>query len=137
MNDYEAWRSLTHERVHHADKLSSSLAERLRGAALCTFDEYLAAQDVLARCRAHLHELFSEHDVLVTPSVTGEAPEGLTNTGDSSYNRIWTSFHTPSINLPVFQGSRGLPMGLQVIGPFREDPRLLGHSEWIYQALTA
>ena len=109
----------------------------MREAALCTFDAYLAAQTVIFSCRALLDEVFADYDVLLTPSVTGEAPKGLTNTGDSSYIRIWTAFHTPTVNLPVFRGESGLPMGLQVIGPIREDQRTLGFAEWIYRALTA
>ena len=137
MNLYESWRALSHERLHHEHQLSSTLSARMREAALCTFDAYLAAQTVIFSCRALLDEVFADYDVLLTPSVTGEAPKGLTNTGDSSYIRIWTAFHTPTVNLPVFRGESGLPMGLQVIGPFREDQRTLGFAEWIYRALTA
>lgn len=137
MNDYEAWRALSHERLVHADKLSSTLSARLKEAALCTFDAYREAQAVISGCRALLDGFFAKYDVLLTPSVPAEAPEGLTNTGDSTFIRIWTAFHTPTINLPVFQGEKGLPMGLQVIGPVGDDQRALACAEWIYRALTA
>jgi len=137
INLYESWRALSHERLRHEHQLSPTLSARLREAASCTFDAYREAQSVISRCRALLDELFAQHDVLLTPSVTGEAPKGLTNTGDSSYIRIWTAFHTPTVNLPVFRGASGLPMGLQVIGPFREDQRTLGCAEWINRTLTA
>lgn len=136
MNDYEAWRALSHERVFHADQLSTTLSARLKEAALCTYEDYRQARAVIARCRAHLDEIFAEYDVLITPSVPAEAPEGLVNTGDSTFIRIWTAFHAPTLSLPVFQGERGLPMGLQVIGPIREDRRMLACAEWIYRALT-
>jgi Asp-tRNA(Asn)/Glu-tRNA(Gln) amidotransferase A subunit family amidase len=136
VNDYEAWRALSHERLHHPDKLSSTLSARLAEAKRCTYEEYRRSQDVIADCRSRLQAMFVEYDVLVTPSVPGEAPQGLANTGDSSYNRIWTAFHTPSITLPVFHGKHGLPMGLQVIGPYREDAQTLSWAHWIHQTLT-
>jgi amidase len=120
MNDYEAWRALSYERLQHEHQLSPTLSAKLRRAALCTFDEYLEAQNDIFRCRALLTEIFAEYDVLLTPSASGEAPEGLTNiTADSNFasrsDRIWTALHTPTVSLPVFRGETGLPMGLQVL----------------------
>jgi Asp-tRNA(Asn)/Glu-tRNA(Gln) amidotransferase A subunit family amidase len=81
--------------------------------------------------------MFAECDVLITPSVPAEAPAGLENTGDSTFICIWTAFHTPAVNLPVFKGEKNLPLGLQVIGPVGGDQRALACSEWIFRALTA
>jgi Asp-tRNA(Asn)/Glu-tRNA(Gln) amidotransferase A subunit family amidase len=136
MNDYEAFRALTDERLRHWDLLSTSLQERLTNAAQCTYDEYVKARDVIRRCRALLADLFREHDALLTPSAPGIAPKGLTNTGDSNFIRIWTSFHTPTLNLPVFRGEHDLPMGLQVIGPIGEDIATLCIAEWLQRALS-
>jgi Asp-tRNA(Asn)/Glu-tRNA(Gln) amidotransferase A subunit family amidase len=136
MNDYEAWRALSHERLCHAHRLSTSMLARLRDGALCTFDAYRDAQYVIHQCRVHLEKIFSEYYVLVTPSAPDEAPAGLSNTGDSTFIRIWTAFHTPTINLPLFRGEKGLPMGLQVIGPIGDDQRMLAHAEWIYRELN-
>jgi len=137
MNDYEAWRALSHERLRHGHQLSSTLSARLKEAASCTFDAYREAQAVISRCRSLLEEIFAHFDVLLTPSVPDEAPAGLANTGDSTFIRIWTAFHTPTVNLPVFWGAKNLPMGLQVIGPIGDDSRTLACAEWIYRALTA
>ncbi|HEX2824985.1 MAG TPA: amidase [Burkholderiales bacterium] len=136
INDYEAFRSLTYERIHHFDKLSSSMQARLEGAVACTYEQYRHAQDIVLKCRALLDEMFTRYDVLITPSSVGEPPVGVHNLGDSSYIRIWTTFHTPTLNLPIFRGDTGLPMGLQVIGPIREDRRTLGYAAWIHRALT-
>ena len=136
MNDYEAFRALTDERLRHWDLLSTTVQERLTTAARCTYDEYVKAREVIRRCRALLADLFREHDVLLTPSTPGVAPIGLTNTGNSNFIRIWTSFHTPTLNLPVFRGEHDLPMGLQVIGPIGEDVATLGIAEWLQRALS-
>jgi amidase len=136
MNDYEAWRALSDERLRHPSQLSASMLARLTAGARVTFDAYRGAQTAISRCRAALDEIFHECDVLVTPSVPDEAPEGLPNTGDSTFIRIWTAFHTPTINLPVFHGAKNLPMGMQVIGPVGQDPRMLACADWIHRVLT-
>jgi Asp-tRNA(Asn)/Glu-tRNA(Gln) amidotransferase A subunit family amidase len=136
VNDYEAWRGLAHERIHHWAELSPSLKARLEHAAGCSYERYRHAQDNLLRCRALLDELFQRYDVLLTPSTPGEAPRSHENTGDSSFHRIWTALHTPALHLPVFRGPRGLPMGLQLIGAYRRDAALLAHAAWIERTLS-
>jgi Asp-tRNA(Asn)/Glu-tRNA(Gln) amidotransferase A subunit family amidase len=74
VNDYEAGRCLTYERVHHCQQLSSSMQARLENAARCTYEQYARAQDAIFRCMALLRELFTRYDVLLTPSTPGEAP---------------------------------------------------------------
>ena len=137
VNDYEAWRGLAHERTHHWQQLSTSLQARLENAARCTYAQYRRAQDVILQCRALLHDLFSEHDVLMTPSTPGEAPRSRENTGDSSFHRIWTALHTPALHIPVFHGPNGLPMGVQLIGEYRRDAELLAHAAWVERALRS
>ena len=137
VNDYEAWRCLAYERVHHWPRLSSSMQARLENAARCTYDQYKSAQDTIFRCMALVGELFTRHDVLLTPSTPGEAPRSVEDTGDSSFHRIWTALHTPTLHLPVFRGPNGLPMGLQLIGAYRRDAALLTHAAWIERTLSA
>ena len=135
VNDYEAWRCLAYERAHHWQQLSSSMQARLGNAAHCTYEQYRHAQDALFRCAALLPGLFAQYDLLLTPSTPGEAPRSVENTGDSSFHRIWTALHTPTLHLPVFRGPNALPMGLQLIGAYRCDAALLAHAAWMERAL--
>ena len=61
---------------------------------------------------------------LLTPSAPGEAPP-LKTTGDSVFNRVWTSLGVPTIHVPVRQGPSGLPVGVQLVGQSWSDQRLL------------
>ncbi len=79
--------------------------------------------------------IFSRHEVLITPSATGEAPAGLEATGDPVFNRIWTTLHLPCISLPVGTGRNGLPIGIQAIGEAGGDVRLLVFADWIHSRL--
>ena len=60
-------------------------------------------------------------DVILSPSAPGAAPKGLTSTGSSTFNRLWTLMGTPCVNVPGLADHSGLPLGLQVIGRFGSD----------------
>lgn len=77
-------------------------------------------------CRVTFDALYGESlDVILTPSAPGEAPEGLHTTGNAVFNQMWTLLHVPCVNVPAGRGSRGLPLGVQLVGPRMSDARLL------------
>ena len=89
-------------------------------------DEYLLAQATL-RSAQEAHDEFmtaSGFDALLTPSAPGEAPS-IETTGDSVFNRVWTSLGVPTVHLPVTSGPSGLPLGIQLVGQRWSDQRLL------------
>lgn len=128
--------NFTREIEHHWEELSEDLRNgKIRIGMERTFEQYRAAQDLAERCRRQLAQLFSDYDVLLAPSAAGEAPIGW-NTGDSTLASSWTLMRTPSMNVPVFKGPNGLPVGAQVIAANRNDRGLFGFARWIYQRLT-
>lgn len=142
INDYETYRSLAYERMHHADQLSPTMTNKLKKAAGVTRPRYLAALETAGACARLLADMLRDFDVLITPSATGEAPAGLSaigptgSLGPAAFQQMWTMLHTPAISVPVFTGPTGLPMGLQVIAPRREDARALVWAHWVHRALT-
>jgi amidase len=136
IGDYETTRALAWERAHFPDQISAGLREKLAKSDGRTLDEYIEAQKFLAECRRLLEETFADFDVLLVPSARGEAPKGLTTTGDSIFNQIWTALHTPAVSVPVFTGPSGLPMGVQLVGRYGEDVKTLACAEWVRRALN-
>lgn len=142
INDYETYRTLAYERMHHADRLSSTMTNKLKKAAGVTRQRYLAARATARKCRALLDALFVDLDVMLAPSATGEAPQGLSaigpagRLGPAAFQQMWTLLHTPAISVPVFTGPQGLPMGAQIIAPREQDERALVWAHWVHQALT-
>jgi amidase len=97
------------------DKLDpqvTSWAENGRGT---TRQRLIQVQDEIATLRPKMDEIAGNYSVLITPSVPGEAPEGLEWTGSPHFCSLWTALHTPAINVPGFAGSKGLPIGLTLV----------------------
>ena len=92
---------------------------------------YLEAQALLARCRTLFAAAIAPFDLLLTASAPGEAPSGLANTGEATFNRWGSGLLVPCLNLPAFTGPHGLPVGIQLMGAMGDDNRLLRAAKWI------
>jgi len=128
---YELARALAYEWASHRRALSAVLTGLIEAGIACPFDEYLAAQAVATAAREWIAGTFSETDLWLTASATGEAPEGLESTGDPVLNRVWSLLHLPVLTLPAGRGPANLPLGIQVIGAFRRDAALLAAARWV------
>ena len=137
INDYEAYRALSFEIATARDKISTSIQPRLPKWATRTVAEYTAAQDLADDCRRMLRDVFVDYDALLVPSAPGEAPKGLSTTGEATFNRIWTLLHVPAITVPAAKGPHGLPVGVQLAGAFGDDYRLLAVAQWAQEVLGA
>lgn len=90
--------------------------EKLRGEIMSCMDQYgLSA--------------------FLAPTAVGPAPSGLDSTGDPVMNLPWTHAGLPAMSLPSGKNAEGLPMGLQVVGPWMGDEELLGWAHEIESAL--
>ncbi|MBI4192582.1 MAG: amidase [Betaproteobacteria bacterium] len=136
INEYEQSRALSYERRHFPGQISATLRELLEKGDQRSYADYVRGAEVAAECRQLLKHVFAGYDVLVAPSATGEAPQGLETTGKSVFNRMWTALHVPTVTIPVFKGPSGLPMGLQLVGAFGSDQKLLACAAWAHRALT-
>jgi Asp-tRNA(Asn)/Glu-tRNA(Gln) amidotransferase A subunit family amidase len=130
--EFEAARNYAYEYEVHGDKLSAALRDGLLtpGRAL-PLSAYVEAIETAEAFRHNLDDLFGEFDVLLAPSAVGEAPEGLSSTGDARFNAIWTLAWTPCVTLPAGTGRKGLPLGVQLVGPRFRDEALLDAAAWV------
>ena len=124
-------------KLRNPDRMSREIMQGpIRRGLEVTFERYVAAQRKATAFRAHVDSLFDPVDVLLCPSAPGEAPEGVEFTGDPRFNSIWTLAGTPCVTLPAGTGTKGLPLGLQLVGLRHEDDRLLSIAAWVAARLS-
>ncbi|WP_363331184.1 hypothetical protein [Bradyrhizobium sp.] len=96
---------------------------------------YLTAKALQEKLRSAFTVELSGFDAVLTLPAFGEAPEGLSFTGDAAYCASWTLLGVPAVSLPSGFGKNGLPLGLQVIGLYREDYVVLRLAKWVESVL--
>ena len=99
-------------------------------------EQYQDARGAMDAAGPWFDELFNDYDAILTPSALGEAPHIAEGTGDPICNVIWTLAGLPCISLPLLEGSAGLPMGIQLVGRYKEDDRLFRTARWLLQTLS-
>jgi amidase len=135
--NYEAAHNYAYEHLEHRDQVSAVLLDTVLdpGRAMPVAD-YIEALEAAEAFRAHLDDIFSDVDVLLTPSAAGEAPEGYDTTGNPAFNSTWTLGWVPCVTLRAGSGPKGLPLGVQLVGPRFADEKLLDAAAWVEARLT-
>ena len=127
----EGARCLSHELTEKRKWVSETLGGVLDPGFEISRLEERQARAMIQLCQRSLEMVFSDYDVLLAPSAPGEAPEGLADSGDPVFNRMWTALGTPAVSLPGHHSPRRLPVGVQTIGRVREDSQLLSIAAWM------
>jgi Asp-tRNA(Asn)/Glu-tRNA(Gln) amidotransferase A subunit family amidase len=129
---YEAAHNYAYEHLEHRDQVSQVLLDTVLdpGAAI-PLGDYIAALETAEAFRAHLDDIFADVDLLLTPSAPGEAPEGLSSTGNSAFNATWTLSWCPCVTVPAGTGPKGLPLGVQLVGQRFADEKTVDAAAWV------
>jgi len=69
-------------------------------------------------------------DALLMAPALGEAPAGLDDTGDAVFCTPASLLGAPALSLPAGRGVNGLPLGVQFVGAWNDDRRLLETAAW-------
>ena len=115
----------------YPDRTSDYLKAAVKAGQGHSSFEYLGAKAIQEKLRSALTEQMSGFDAILTVPAFGEAPEGLSYTGDAEYCAPWTLIGAPAVSLPAGFGKKGLPLGIQVVGGYRQDLRLLRVAKWV------
>ena len=91
---------------------------------------YLKAQRLRRQFRADMNEMASGVDVVMTPATPAPAPKDLNTTGDAAFQVPWTAAGLPTVVVPTGLSELGMPMAVQFGGPWAEEGRVLGASQW-------
>lgn len=135
IQNFETARSLSHERRVHLNQISAPLQARIADGLAISGETHARHLRTAAAARQQIDALFKTHDFILAPSSVGEAPAGLDFTGNPVFCRTWTLLGLPCIHLPFFKGSTGMPVGLQLVGAYGDDRRLLAAAHGLHTRL--
>lgn len=127
---FEARQSLAAEFASHPEKLSVVLRDLLAEGERIGRGEHRQNLARAEELRKRVEDVTERFDLLLAPAAVGEAPSGLAATGDPVFSRLWTLLRLPTITLPGFTGTSGMPVGVQLLAAMQEDERLLSHALW-------
>ncbi len=129
--------SFLNEHLRWPQRLHPALKDEAENALGITPAQMRWAYDYLGAMAPAFDQAMADCDAWLTPAVPGVAPLGLDQTGDAVFNRLWTGLKMPAITLPGYRDSRGLPVGIQLIGQRHEDWRLLQVAKLVESALAS
>jgi Asp-tRNA(Asn)/Glu-tRNA(Gln) amidotransferase A subunit family amidase len=137
VQNFEAGLALADDFLRHGDRMSAILRETLASGRALTPADYDRARSTARQARKEATALFTDVDVLLTPSAPGPAPAGLGSTGSPIFNKLWTLTGNPCVNVTGFDGADGLPLGLQVVARFGADRMALSAAAWLERLVRA
>jgi len=117
------------------DQFSDGLNARLDEGAKVPVADYITAVAARDAATRSFDDLFENVDAILTPASPGTAPpisDGIT--GSPIFNGLWTYLGMPCISIPLMEID-GLPCGVQLVGPRRDDARLLRTAKWLVRNL--
>ena len=119
----------------YPDRTSDHLKSLVQVGKTHSATEYLAAKALQEKLRSAFATDISTFDAVLTLPAFGEAPEGLSFTGKAEYCAPWTLLGVPAVTLPAGFGKGALPLGVQVVGAYRQDYRTLRVAKWTQRTL--
>ena len=118
-------------------KLTDYTMEMINAGRSVTGADYARALRQAQVHRVQMDELFSEYDLLVTPTTAtvawphrqpprtlGGVPveKGIANPSAVPFTALWNILWNPAASVPCGFGQAGMPIGLQLIGACDDDP---------------
>ncbi len=111
------------------DLLSERVLARVAEAAAITPRHYAEALEWCAAFRARYARLAERFDACITLNQVDPAPVGMP-VGDVVYGEPSSVLGVPALNLPLL-AVEGMPLGVQPLGFYRQDHRLVAQGRWL------
>lgn len=108
------------------EKYPAQLAHRFKAGGLIFASEYVQAQRVRSIVKSKVAEMFNDIDLLLCPTMRGEAPTYEDSLTDSwvrnrGVTNLFNFTGQPALAIPAGFSEKGLPLSVQLVGrPFAE-----------------
>jgi Asp-tRNA(Asn)/Glu-tRNA(Gln) amidotransferase A subunit family amidase len=132
----EYGRSITPELMQSPGNLSSAVMKMVETASGVSPEAYIEGLERVDALRHDVNAIMDQYDLVLTPSTGGEAPMGHDSTGPVTFTIIWQALSLPSLTMPAFKGSAGMPVGIQLVGKRHKDVELLAMADWVWRELA-
>ncbi len=117
----------------HWDLLSTRVQERVVAGRELTPEDYAKALEWCIAFRARHQAFIHRVDGFITLNQIDPAPIGMP-VGDMVYGEPSSVLGCPALNLPLLS-VEGMPLGIQLIGYFRGDHRIVANAHWLVHAV--
>jgi Asp-tRNA(Asn)/Glu-tRNA(Gln) amidotransferase A subunit family amidase len=135
IQNHEAALACAGELQNHVDMMSEKLCCTLEAGQQISIEDYNEAQRVAKEARQATHALFTDIDILLTPSAPDIAPFGIETTGEPTFNKVWTLLGLPCVSVPGLVDQHNMPLGMQIIAPYGQDRKACMTAHWLEQVL--
>jgi Asp-tRNA(Asn)/Glu-tRNA(Gln) amidotransferase A subunit family amidase len=125
-----------HHTEHVNDLLSVHIQELVARGLKHSAPAYVAAKFLQKNLRNSIATYFDSFDAFLMAPASGEAPKSQVSTGDPIFCALWSFLGNPSITIPAGESRNGLPLGIQLIGNYRCDAKLLSVAKFSESALA-
>ncbi|TES87662.1 MAG: amidase [Dehalococcoidia bacterium] len=119
----------------HKDKYRAGIRQMIEKGLATDSAEYERALKLRLQQCSDMEPLLHRADAMLTPTITGPAPHGLSSTGNPVMQGPWTIMGVPSISLPSGLSQSRLPLAVQLAGPPKAEDRLLAVARWCESVL--
>ena len=76
-----------------------------------------------------MHTLIQSVDAILTPATVSSAPDCST-TGSPDFQSPWSYSGLPTVSFPIEISSTGLPLAVQIVGPYSQETELIQLALW-------
>ena len=137
IHEYQLLENLAPINQENPGKMNKLILEALERAKSISASDLSLALEIRKEAQNFFESLFLDYDAIITPSALSEPPLLKENsTGNPICCTIWTLCGLPCFNIPLLSGENRLPIGVQLVGKFEEDDRLIRTANWLQKYLT-
>ena len=120
----------------HIKSYKLNTKTRVKSGKYISASDYIRSLKLISQFRKDMKKSLENFDVIIMPTNNNLVPKNKKTTGDSKFQSPWTAAGLPSISIPSGIDRNGMPLGIQIVGNYLNDYKLLKASNWIKNVIN-